>query len=113
MPKTSDDLAIRALSILNKVQAGQEPYAEDVAAVKAVIGPLVAQLGLDGVTYVGDEDEIDDAVFLPLARRLALEVAPDFGLPAVDEATINAADRPLRRLSAARPSDQVIPAEYF
>ena len=113
MPKTSDELATRALSILGVLQAGQAPSAEDLAVVKAVISPLVAQLGLEGITYVGDEDEIDDAVFLPLARRLALEVAPDFGLPAVDEMTIQAANRPLRLLAAARPTSEVIPAEYF
>ena len=113
MPKTSDDLAKRALGILGKLEAGQTPNPEDVDAVKAVIAPLVSQLGLESVTYVGDENEIDDPVFLPLAKRLALEVAPDFGLPAADEAAIQDANMPLRRLSATRPTGIPVRAEYF
>lgn len=113
MSKTKTELATRALGILGKLEAGQSPAAEDLTLIEEVIDPLVSQLGLEGVTYVGDPDLIDDAVFLPLARRVALEVAPDFGLPAVDEATIEAANRPLYRLSASSPTYTPQKAKYF
>lgn len=113
MAQTKTQLATRALSILGKVAAGQSVPAEDLTLVEGVIGPLVAQLGIEGVTYVGDEDEIDDAVFLPLSRRLALEIAPDFGLPAPDNATIEDADRPLRRMAASAPSYAPQKAVYY
>ena len=113
MPKTNDDLAKRALAILGKIEARQTPNPEDVDAVKAVIPALVMQLGIENVTYVGGESEIDDAVFLPLAKRLALEMAPEFGLPAPDEAAILDANMPLRRLSASRPTGATVRVEYF
>lgn len=113
MPKTSEQLAIRALSILGKVQAGQTPATEDVAAVVDVIEPLVAQIGIGSVVYVGDLDSIDDAIFLPLARRLALEVAPDFGLPAVDKDTIDQQNAVLRALAANAASGFPVRVTYY
>ncbi|WP_262298391.1 hypothetical protein [Microvirga sesbaniae] len=104
MTKTRTELATRALGILNLLQAGQAPHPEDLTAVAGIVDPLAAQLGLDNVIYVDDTDGIDDAVFLPLAARLALEIAPDFGLPAVDDATKARAEAPLRRLAARPPS---------
>lgn len=113
MSKTKTELATRALQILGVVAAGQSVSTEDLALVEGIIDPLAAQLGIQGATYVGDTDEIDDAVFLPLSKRLALEVAPDFGLPAADEATLIEAEKPLRRMSATAPSYAPQKATYF
>lgn len=113
MPKTREELATRALVIINRAQAGQTPNPEDLASVDSVIDPLLAQLGIDEVVYVGDADAIDDQLFLPLARRLALEIGPDFGLPAPDDAALNTADGRIRRLTALRTYVEPIRAEYF
>lgn len=104
MPKTKTELATRALGILGKLEAGQTPSTEDLTLIEEMIDPLVAYLGLVDVIYIGDSDQIDDAAYLPLAARLALEIAPDFGLPAADTETKRDADRPLRRLAWAGPT---------
>jgi hypothetical protein len=110
MPKTSTELAEEALGVL---QMGQQLNPEDVTFVEARIEPLVAQLGLEGSVYVGDADEIDDAYFLPLAERLALEVASRFGLQVPDLATKEAANQVLRRLNRETWTDCPVKAEYF
>lgn len=110
MPKTSTELAEEALGVL---QMGQQLNPEDVAYVEARIGPLVAQLGIEGSVYVGDTDEIDDAFFLPLAERLALELASRFGLPVTDVGTKEVANQVLRRLARDTATDDPVPAEYF
>lgn len=110
MPKTSTELAEEALGVL---QMGQQLNPEDVTYVQARIEPLVAQLGLEGSVYVGDTDYIDDAFFLPLAERLALEVASRFGLPMTDVATKEAANQVLRRLARDTASDEPVRAEYY
>ena len=113
MSKTKTELATRSLGIMGTVEAGQLPAAEDLQTVSDLIDPLIAYLGLVNVIYVGDADEIDDAAFLPLAARLALEAAPDFGLPAADDDTKLNAEKPLRRLAASRPSGRPAPVEFF
>lgn len=113
MPKTKTELATRALGILGKLEAGQDPAPEDLALVEVVIDPLVSYLGLVDVIYVGDPDMIDDAAFLPLAARVALEVAADFGLPAPDEDTKRNAERPLRRLSWSGPNYTTLKVQTF
>lgn len=113
MAKTSTDLATRALQILGTVSAGQAVAPEDLLLAEAQVEPLLAQLAQLGEIYFGEPDAIDDAAFLPLARRLALELAPDFGLPAPDIATVRAADAELRRLGWRVPTDHPVRADYF
>lgn len=113
MPNTSEDLAAEALGIVNVLQAGQDPNPEDLAYVLKVIPRLVAQVGIGGVVYVGDADDIDDAIFLPLAGRLALEIGPRFGLPAVDKATKVESDATLRALAGSKPSGFPVKVDYF
>lgn len=113
MAKTSLDLATRALQILGTVSAGQPVSSEDLFLAMSQVDPLLAQLAQLGEIYFGEADAIDDAAFLPLARRLALELAPDFGLPAPDLGTIRAADAELRRLAWRAPAAQPVVADYF
>lgn len=113
MPKTREDLATRALVIINRAQAGQTPNPEDLASVDSVIDPLLAQLAIDEVVYIGDPDAIDDHLFLPLARRLALEIGPDFGLPAPDNVALETVNGAIRRLTALRTFIEPIRAEYY
>jgi hypothetical protein len=110
MPKTRTELAEEALGVL---QMGQQLNPEDVTYVEDRIDPLVAQLGLEGSVYIGDSDQIEDAFFLPLAERLALEVASRFGLPAVDASTKEVANQVLRRLNRDTWTDEPVKAEYF
>jgi hypothetical protein len=114
MSKTQSELITKALSLINVVGAGQSPSAEDVATVEAVIEPLLAELSANGVVYVADSDAIDDSIFLPLARRLALEVAPDFDFTINDiDAAITRAENRLRRLNATQPTEEAQQATYY
>lgn len=113
MPNTSVDLASEALGIVNALQAGQEPNPEDLAYVLTVIPRLVAQVGIGGVIYVGDADDIPDEIFLPLAERLSYEIAPRFGLSAVDRATKNEMDAVLRALASSKPSGFPAKVMYY
>lgn len=80
MSKTRAELVARALKFLGKLRAGQAPEAEDAQAVDDEIDPLLESLNIRKIIYVPDPDEIDDAVFQPLARRLAGECAVDFAV---------------------------------
>lgn len=113
MPYTSDDLARRALGYLQLRQAGQEPNPEDVEGIQEYIEPLTEQLGISGVAYVGDSDQIEGAFFLPLAKRLALEAAPEFGQPVVDIGTIQQVEAVIRALTASKASDIPVKIAYF
>jgi hypothetical protein len=78
MPRTSIDLATRALSRLGKVASGQPPAAEDLDIALDGIRSLIDDLQIRGLVYVPDEDAIDDSVFLPLASLLAASIAEEF-----------------------------------
>lgn len=113
MPYTSDDLAKRALGYLQLRQAGQEPAPEDIAGIQEYIEPLVEQLGIGGVAYVGDTNQIDGSFFLPLAKRLALEAAPEFGQPAADIGTTQELEAVLRALTASKSVGNPVKIAYF
>lgn len=80
MSKTRADLVSRALKFLGKLRAGQAPEAEDYQSVDDEIDPLLENLKFRNIVYVPDPDDIDDAIFQPLARRLAGECAADFAV---------------------------------
>jgi hypothetical protein len=113
MPYTSDDLAKRALGILKAREAGQEPSPEDMAGIKEFIPPLLEQLGISGAGYVGDEDDIPGYLFLPLAKRLALEAASEWGLEAVGVESIQEIETVLRALTASKASSAPVKVRYF
>jgi hypothetical protein len=98
MPKTADELGTRALNVLGVLANGQPVPAEDLAKATGLIPALIAQLQAEDVIYIVSEDDIPDEVFLPLARRLALEVAGEFGLTAASDDAIWSANEALRRL---------------
>jgi hypothetical protein len=113
MAKTKMELVERALGILQVKQAGQPISAEDAETVKAMVDPLVAYLAFTQVIYIPNSDEIDDAMFEQLAARLALDAAPDFGLPAVGDDVKLAAEIPLRRIASAMAVVGPVTAQYF
>lgn len=110
--KTREDLIARALTELGKLVAGQNVEEEDEQTVDDLVDPLLQQLSIDGVVYIGNPDAIEPEYFLPLARLLANEAGPSFGIPKnedikrLDETT-------LRRLTAGRPTYQPLVVDYF
>lgn len=110
---TSDDLIYFVLDKCGKVEAGQTPETEDVEHVRKFIGPVLAQIGLEGVAYISDEDSIEDAYVLPIAARVALDAGPGFGLPSVDLDTKDRQNREIRRLSASTTFIEPIRGVYL
>lgn len=110
--KTRADLIERALKSIGALEPGEAPSAEDYDTVDGLIDPLLAQLAADQIAYIGDPDQIELELFLPLSRLLANAAGPDFGSPINQEA--RAVDEQiLRRLGAARPTFETLKAVYF
>lgn len=108
--KTTQDLVNRVLVILGVTSQGQTPSADDAQVVEECLEPFLAQMRQTNVVYVPDPDAIDDAVFLPLATRFAMEVAPDFALPVVPDDAKSAADGTIRRI--VYPTDTYGPIRF-
>lgn len=110
--KTRDQLIYRALKNLGQVEPGEAAAAEDYSAVDDLVDPLVAQLAFDNVYYISNPDEIDNEIYLPLARLLANVAGPDFGsamnedAKAVDEAL-------LKKMAATKPLYTVSKGQFF
>lgn len=110
--KTREDLIARALTELGKLVAGQNVEEEDEQTVDDLVDPLLRQLAIDGVVYIGDADAIEPEYFLPLGRLLANEAGPSFGIPKNEEAK-RLDEAILRRLTAGRPTYQPLVVDYF
>jgi hypothetical protein len=110
--KTRTDLIERAAAELGVLPSGQPLSDEDAATLRALVDPLLRQLALDDVADVADADAIPSEYFLPLARLLANEASPSFGIAYSLDAKLEN-ERQLRRLSATRPTRETQRATYF
>lgn len=79
MAKTKSELITETLQELGALGAGQSASTEDTAAVDARIAPLLQDLALRNVCYVGDVEEIPDEAFNHLVMLLAEACAAKFG----------------------------------
>jgi hypothetical protein len=110
MPKTTNDLISRVLTVLRVAAAGQPIAAEDADVVRAVLPGVVAGLAARGVACIASLEAIDDAVFLPLADIVAARVAADYGAEPMDPLPAE------QQLRAQRPNDDAgepIEALYY
>jgi hypothetical protein len=107
------ELITSALETLQRVGAGQDPSAEDAQLVRDVINPLLEELAQQGIIFVADTEAIPELIFLPLADRIAAQVAPKFGLGAVEPTVIDSLNRRLRLTWVAKPTYQPQRAKYF
>lgn len=116
LTKTRAELVNRAL---RKLQAdggtGQSPEDEDVEAVDGIVDSVIADLAERSIIYIDDVDAIPVAAFEKLADVLARAAARDFGKAGDQEIYGNAvaAEGDLRRMTAARPTYEVLKSEYF
>lgn len=113
MAKTSDQLILRALTIVGVTAQGQAPTADDIQIVRDQLTPMLEQLAMMETVYIPDQDAIDEAIFLPLATRLALQIGPDFGLPAMTPDQRKAADHEIRIVQSSRRVFQPLKVDYF
>lgn len=79
MSKSRADIHFKALSIIVGGDVGQVPSAEDAATLDGYIDSVVAELGADGTAYIGNPDEMDDALFLTFCELVADAAAHEFG----------------------------------
>src|SRR5688572_18062259 len=110
--KTHTDLIERAATELGVLPSGQPLSDEDAATIGALVDPLIRQLSLDGVVDVADSNAIAAEHFLPLARLVANEAAPSFGIAYSLDAKLEN-ERQLRRLAATRPTREPLKSTYF
>lgn len=89
--KTRRQLCDQALSNLGVLATGQTPEQEDIDKIDGHIDPMLATLSAREIIYVAEPEEIDLAVFLPLADCLANAAKSGFGL-AGDQKLKDAAD---------------------
>jgi hypothetical protein len=92
--------------------SGQGLSDEDAATIDALLDPLTRQLSLDGIVDVADTNAIPLEYFLPLARLLANEASPSFGMPYSRDAKFEN-EHQLRRLTVTRPTREPLKAVYF
>lgn len=112
MPKTQAELVAKALSILQEEGTGQSLAAEDTTLVNDAVVPLTDELAATGVLRIGSLDEIEDAVFLPLARMLANEVGDDFGRPYSEDYRL-VQERRIRKVTATGPLYTTLETDYY
>jgi hypothetical protein len=110
--KTRVDLIARAATELGVLPSGQPLSDEDADTVGALLDPLLRQLSLDGVVDVADSNAIAPEYFLILARLLANEAGPSFGLQYSRDAKLEN-ERQLRRLTATSPTRETLKAIYY
>lgn len=110
--KTRTDLVERAATELGVLPAGQPLSEEDAATIGALIDPLLRQLARDGVVDIADADAVAAEFFLPLARLVANEASPSFGMAYSLDAKLEN-ERLLRRLTAVRPTRERQRSAYF
>lgn len=77
--RTREQLIARVLKDLGVLAAGQSPSDEDRAEIDDLIEPVCAKLFADTVAKVTG-DEIDDAIYLPLAAVLCEAALVPFGI---------------------------------
>ena len=124
MSKTRNQLALRALSILRIVEAGNEAESEDYQIADRDIDGLIASLDRRGIFTSVDLSRIPDEAFLYLARILAARICPEFGATNVSallsatgansaEEVIKISENNLRALNIDDNDDDPIPALYY
>lgn len=110
--KTRTDLIERAATELGVLPSGQPLSDEDSATIGNLLDPLTRQLSLDGVADIADSNAIPSEYFLPLARLLANEASPSFGIAFSRDAKLEN-EQQLRRLTATRPTRETLKTAYY
>lgn len=109
---TRENLVSAAAEKLQILEAGQTLEDEDEEKIDAKVPGLFAQLSRDEICAIGDEDDIPDEWFDPLAGLLANMAASTFGKPySPDVKRIFEMD--LRRMNVSRATFQPMRAEHY
>jgi hypothetical protein len=112
MSKTREQTVEQAAKFNKLIDTAGTFEASDEAAIDGYFEPLIAQLRVDEVCDVDDEDEIPDEWFIALANLLANLSGPEFGIEynPQKKATLEAE---LRRLTSAKPTYETLSTNYY
>jgi hypothetical protein len=107
-----DDLVNRALTILQKVGAGQSASAEDQDLVEGMVTGLLDELQDRGVVYIADVEDFEDRFLHYVAILLANYAASDFGV-GIDVNAVDYAEKRLRIMQQVEATDEPVRNTYF
>jgi len=118
MSKTRAQLIQRTLQRLGVVAENRPAFPNETAIVDDGIEPLIGELQQREIIYVGDPDDIDDAVYESLALLLADAVKGFFGVAALPldadgTSPVPVAEAKLRQIGYGRYSGAVQQGEYM
>lgn len=112
MSKTRAQLVERAARFNKLVDAAGTFEDADRTAIDDYFEPLIAQLRVDEICDVDDEDAIPDEWFIALADLLANTSGPDFGIEYnPDKKRVREAE--LLKLTAGRATFEVLPGQFY
>lgn len=112
MPKSRAELVRRAWALLIKPSDGETPEAADLKLIDDLVEPVVAQLATSYIIQIGNPNEIDEQVFIPVAAYLANEAAPEFAQSKSDEARA-LAERDIARATVRLATSRPLQTDYF
>jgi hypothetical protein len=110
--KTRIQLVNEAMSKGMLVAAGQEPEDEDFEVVDGKVDALIAQLSVDQICEVSDDDAIPSEWFDALAALLANISASDFGKQFSADAKMYH-ESLLRRINSVRATFEPVQVDYY
>ena len=110
-PKTRIELIEEVAIILGPLTPGETLQDTDSVRIGAVITPALEELAKDTVV-ISNEDEIDNAIFLPLASYIAEKCGPSYGKPSNDQVMLMA-KRDIRIAIRNRPTREPLAVDFF
>lgn len=108
--KTRQQLVHQACAYLGLRTSGQAPSADDYETVDGYVDPTLAMLEQSNIARVQNDEEIEQAVFLPVALHVAAQAGPEFGVYNID---VSEATKTLYKVTATWPAGFVQKAVYF
>jgi hypothetical protein len=112
MSKTRADIQKKALDILVGGDVGASMSDEDATALDGYIDSEVAEINQDGTTYIGDPNDLDDALFVTFSKLVANAAAEEFGSVS-DENKAQLLRNRIRVLTRQTPGYGPQEVEYF
>lgn len=122
--RTREELIRQALEEIEQLGTGQPLEEDDQEAVDNYIDPLVSRLAVLGLNVgIPGDETFDILIFTPLAKMLAVDCSPKFGVTAeillakrlVDPppSVSSPPERELRRLLMGKPTGETMETEWF
>src|SRR3954470_2266643 len=112
MSKTRAEIQKKALDILVGGDVGASMSDEDATALDEYIDSEVAEINQDGTTYIGDPNDLDDALFVTFSKLVANAAAEEFGSVS-DENKAQLLRNRIRVLTRQTPGYGPQEVEYF